>query len=245
MAIRNMACQHREFQSRLDDAEKLQLYAQSAVSRPQALDASLAKAESKSKHWKQEAKASAEKIEWAKKEIGEAKKEAKVARLAAGEAKARAEDDLIRARDALAAAEEDGSRLEAEVARQEVERTSLLLELETSKDEVSSLHSQVGKDKKSMEEDYHTTLEQIFSYGYVCCAFKHNICGDQPGITKGMPDYTDPIPPEFFSNLGCCETPENSNFLKNCKIIISVKTQNFYKSRMTKQISLLESSREI
>ena len=145
----------------------------------------------------------------------------------------------------MAAAEEDRSRLEAEVSRQEVERTSLLLELETSKDEVSSLHSQVGKDKKSMEEDYHTALEQIFSYGYGCCAFKHNICGDHPGIPKGMFDSTDPIPPEFFSNLGSCETLENSNFLKNCKIIISVKTQNFSRSQMTKQISLLESSREI
>ena len=52
MAIRNMARQHKEFQSRLDDAEKLRLYAQSAISKHQALDASLAKAESQLKHWK-------------------------------------------------------------------------------------------------------------------------------------------------------------------------------------------------
>ena len=50
MAIRNMACQHKEFQSRLDDGDKLWLYAQSAVSKQQALDASLAKAKSKLKH---------------------------------------------------------------------------------------------------------------------------------------------------------------------------------------------------
>ena len=50
MAIRNMARQHREFQSRLDDAEKFRLYAQSAVSKKQALDTSLAKAKSKLKH---------------------------------------------------------------------------------------------------------------------------------------------------------------------------------------------------
>ena len=50
-----------EFQSRLDDVKKLRLYAQSTVSKHQALDAALAKAESKSKHWKQEAKAGEEK----------------------------------------------------------------------------------------------------------------------------------------------------------------------------------------
>ena len=71
----------------------------------------MAKAESKSKHWKQEAKVGAEKIEWAEKERYEAKHEAKMARLeaiAAGEAKARVEDDLARVRDALVAAKEDG-----------------------------------------------------------------------------------------------------------------------------------------
>ena len=46
-------------------------------------------------------------------------------------------------------------------------------------------------------------------------------------------------------SLGTCKTRENSNFLKNGKIVISVKIRNFFKSRMTKQTSLLESSREI
>ena len=111
----------------------------------------------------------------------EAKHEAKVARLiavAVGDAKARAEDDLTRAQDALAAEEEDERRLEVEVARLAVERASLLLELEASKDELSSLHSQAGKDKEAMEEDYQKALEHIFAYGYGCCAFKHSICGD-------------------------------------------------------------------
>ena len=60
----------------------------------------LAKAESKLQHWKQEAKASTEKIEQAEKERDEAKQEAKVARLepmTAGEAKARAKDELTKA----------------------------------------------------------------------------------------------------------------------------------------------------
>ena len=32
-----------------------------------------------------------------------------------------------------------------------------------------------------------------------------------------------------------CETPENSNFLKKGKIVISVKIRNFSRSRMTKR----------
>ena len=62
-----MARQHREFQSRLDDAEKLRLYTQSVISMHQALDASLVKAESRSKHWEREAKVGAEKIRRAEK----------------------------------------------------------------------------------------------------------------------------------------------------------------------------------
>ena len=48
----------------------------------------------------------------------------------------------------------------------------------------------------------------------------------------------------FFWQLNC-KTPENSNFLKNDKIVISVKIQNFSRFRMTKQTSSLKWSREI
>ena len=41
------------------------------------------------------------------------------------------------------------------------------------------------------------------------------------------------------------ETPENLDFLRKDKIIISVKIRNFYRSRMTKRTSPLELSREI
>ena len=105
-----MARQHIEFQSQLNEAEKLRIYAQSTISKHQALDTSLAKEESKSKHWKREAKVGAERIEREEKEMDKAKQEAKVARLpaiVASVAKARAEDDLTRARDALATAKED------------------------------------------------------------------------------------------------------------------------------------------
>ena len=41
------------------------------------------------------------------------------------------------------------------------------------------------------------------------------------------------------------KTRENSNFLKNGKMVILVKIQNFYRSRMMKRTSPLESSHEI
>ena len=42
-----------------------------------------------------------------------------------------------------------------------------------------------------------------------------------------------------------CKTREISNFWKNGKIVILVKIQNFSRSRMTKRITPLESSRKI
>ena len=88
-----------------------------------------------------------------------------------------------------------------------MEWTSLLLELGAAKDEASSLHSQVGKDKEAMEEDYQKALELIFAYGYGCCVFKHNICGDQPKVPDGMLDSSDSLPLEFFPNLECPLAP--------------------------------------
>ena len=77
MAIRNMAPQHREFQSCLDDSEKLRLYAQSAASHHQTLNASLAKEESSAEHWEREAKYCAASVIRAEKERDEAKQEAR------------------------------------------------------------------------------------------------------------------------------------------------------------------------
>ena len=50
---------------------------------------------------------------------------------------------------------------------------------------------------------------------------------------------------KFFLRRGECKTRENSNFLKNGKMVIFVKIQNFSRSRMTKRTSPLELSREI
>ena len=50
--------------------------------------------------------------------------------------------------------EEARRKVEAKAAHLEVERISLMLEIKEAKDEVSSLHSQAGKNKEAMEEDY-------------------------------------------------------------------------------------------
>ena len=42
-----------------------------------------------------------------------------------------------------------------------------------------------------------------------------------------------------------CKTQEISNFMKKCKMVISVKIRNFSRYWMTKRTSPLESSREI
>ena len=42
-----------------------------------------------------------------------------------------------------------------------------------------------------------------------------------------------------------CETPENPDFIRNDKMVMSVKIQNFSISQMTKRTSPLESSRKI
>ena len=114
--------------------------------------------------------------------------------MAAGEAKARTEDDLARMQDALEDTKEDERGLEVEVAYLTIEWTSLLLELQTSRDEVSSPHSQAGMDKEAMVEDYYKALDQIFSYGYGCYVLKYGIHGDQPRISDGMLDSADPLP---------------------------------------------------
>ena len=126
-----MAHHHREFQSCLDDAEKLRLYAQSTALHHQTLSTSLAKAESSSEHWEKEAKDGAASIIWTEKERDEAKQEARAAQLdatATGDAKARVEVDLTKALNSLASVEESGRMLKAEIACLKTEFTQVEVE---------------------------------------------------------------------------------------------------------------------
>ena len=143
MDIRIMTYHHREFQSRLRDAERLWLYAKSVVSNYRALSASLAKAESSSR--------CVEKVARAEAERDVARYEASMARMdsvAAGNARTQVESELARVQNALAVSEEARRKAEDEASRLVVERVSLLLELETCKDEVSAIRAEALKEKK-------------------------------------------------------------------------------------------------
>ena len=76
-----MAYQHREFRTRLREAERLRLYAQSVLSDRKALSASLMEAESKSRRLELEAKETAERAARAEAERDVACYEVAMARL--------------------------------------------------------------------------------------------------------------------------------------------------------------------
>ena len=86
------------------------------------------------------------------------------------------ESELVRVQNALAVSEEARRKVEDEASRLAIEPVSLLLELETSKDEVSTISAQALKEKKALEEAYEEGFDMIFNYGYGCCAFARNIC---------------------------------------------------------------------
>ena len=83
------------------------------------------------------------------------------------------------------------------------ERVSLLVELGTSKDELSAFRAEVVKKNKALEVEYDAGFEVISNYGYGCCAFEHNICESKPKIPNWMPSTSEPLTPEFFVNPRC------------------------------------------
>ena len=136
-----MTYQHREFQSQLRDAERLRLFAQPAVSDHRALSASLAEAESRSWRWEMEAKVGVENKARAEAERDITRHEASMACMdadATGSAREKVESELARVQNALEVSEEARRKAEEEASHMAVERVSLLLELGTSKDEVSA-----------------------------------------------------------------------------------------------------------
>ena len=133
----------------------------------------------------------------------------------------------------MAVAKEAKHKAEVKTSCLEVKWTSILLELGAAKDEVSSLHSRAGKDKEAMEKDYQKAMKLIFVYGYRCCVFKHNICGDQPEVPDGMPDSFDQLPPEFFVNPRCPPAP----------IVAEVTITKVDQSKATKELEKSASTR--
>ena len=124
--------------------ERLRLYAQSAVSDHRAPSPSLAEAESRSRCWEKEAKEGVEKVARAEAERDAALNEASMARMdvnAVGSTREKMESELARVQNALAVSEETRWKAKDEASRMSVELVSLLLELGTSKDEVSALQA--------------------------------------------------------------------------------------------------------
>ena len=65
--------QHKELHHRVGNVENLQLYAQSTISKHQALDNAMANAKARSKHWEREAKVGAGKTARVERKRDEAK----------------------------------------------------------------------------------------------------------------------------------------------------------------------------
>ena len=81
-----------------------------------------------------------------------ARQEASMAHMdadATGSARTKVEFELARVQNALPVSEEARQKAEDKVSRLVMERVSLLLELKTSKDEVSALQAQALKEKKA------------------------------------------------------------------------------------------------
>ena len=150
-----MTYQHREFHDRLRDAERLRLYAQSIISDHNVLSASLAEAESSSRHWENEAKGSVERMAYAKTERDVARHDALMSCMdadAAGNARARVESKLARVQSALAAVEEARRKADDEISHLTNERVSLLLELRTCKDEISTIQEEALRENEALRE---------------------------------------------------------------------------------------------
>ena len=112
----------------------------------------------------------------------------------------KAESDLKVVEQALLSYAEAGRKAEEEASHLAYERVSLLLEIGACKDVLVDFQAEVAKEKKAMEEEFDASGNVIFNYGYGCCAFAHDICGSKSRILDGIPDTTEPLPPEFFIN---------------------------------------------
>ena len=107
-AIRNMSLQHREFVTRLRDAERLRLYVQSGISSRESLDTSLKEAQLTTRRWELEAKEVVDRAARAEAERDAARHETVMERLeteATGNAWAQVELELSRVQWALTTAE--------------------------------------------------------------------------------------------------------------------------------------------
>ena len=228
-----MSLQHRDFITRLRDAERLQLYVESELSTRENLDASLKEAQLTIWCLELEDKEAADRAARAETQRDAARHEVAMARLeikAAGSARAqvelelyqvqsalttseggrlKAESELGSVQQALVTAKEACRRVEEENGRLTDKRLSLLMELGATKDDFVAFREKSFAERSALEAEFDASSDVIFNYGYDCCAFTHDIRGSKSKIPHGMPDTSTLLTPEFFVNPRC---PLGSSF---------------------------------
>ena len=219
-----MSLQHREFITRLRDAEQLRLYVEFGLSAWESLDTSLKEAQLTIRRLELEVKEAADRAARAETERNIARHEVAMARLeieAAGSSRAQVELELSRVQSALTTSEgarlkaksELGSAQQASVATKEAcrrveeengcltdERLSLLVELGATKDDFAAFREKSFAERSALEAEFDESSDVIFNYGYGCCAFAHDIRGSKPKIPPRIRDTSTPLTPEFFVN---------------------------------------------
>ena len=67
------------------------------------------------------------------------------------------------------------------------------MELGVSKEKLTAFQVKAAADRKAMEEEFDSSSDVIFNYGYGCCAFAHDICGSCDTPKPGGPvDHRQP-----------------------------------------------------
>ena len=115
----------------------------------------------------------------------------------------KAESELDYVQQALAAGKEACRKAEEVICRLIDERLSLIMEVGAGKEELAAFQAKETIEREALEAEFDASSDVIFNYGYGCCAFAHDIRGSKPMIPTGMPDTTEPLPPEFFINPRC------------------------------------------
>ena len=96
------------------------------------------------------------------------------------EAHWRAELELGAAQEASVAAGEACKKAEEENGHLADENFSLVIELGALKDDFAAFWEKATADREAMEAEFDSSGNTLFNYGYGCCAFTHNICGNKP-----------------------------------------------------------------
>ena len=119
------------------------------------------------------------------------------------EARRRAELDCGAAQEASVAVGETCKKVEEENGHLADEKLTLVIELGALKDGFAAFREKAAADREAMEDEFDSSCDTLFNYGYGCCAFAHNICGSKPQISEGMPNPSVALTAQFFANP-CC-----------------------------------------